>query len=126
VPAQHGGAFAHPDDAMPAALAEPGTVMRCPPDLSASGGAAIADLYVQGGLAVAQHQPDRRSRRVPHRVAQRLLHDPVGGQVHALREGPGGAGDVDGDRDPAGARRFEQAVQVAEAGLGSGARLVAA
>jgi hypothetical protein len=63
---------------------------------------------------------------VPHRVAQRLLHDPVRGQVHALREGPGSAADPDGDRHPASAGRFEQTVGIVEAGLGRGVRLVAA
>ena len=63
---------------------------------------------------------------MPQRIAQGLLHDPVSGQVHALRYRAGVAADVGGNRDAAVTRRFEQAGQIVQAGLRRDIRLVAA
>ena len=63
---------------------------------------------------------------MPHGVAQRLLDDPVGGQVHPSRQRAGGAADASGDRYARAPRGLQQFLQVIEARLGRGVRRLAA
>ena len=57
---------------------------------------------------------------MPHRVAQRLLHDAVGGQVYAFRQCQGVPAEGDGDRHATAARRVEQGVQIGQSRLRRG------
>ena len=63
---------------------------------------------------------------MPHHVAQRLLQDPVGGQVHALRQGPGGAADGATHEHAPAAGRFQQPGQLTQARLRGGGGAAAA
>ncbi len=84
--AEHRGAFAHADDAVP------GCGRR---RVVAGGGRRVVpDAEPQAARLVVDLDGRARPGRVPQRVAERLLHDPVGGQLHTGRQRPLDADDA--------------------------------
>ena len=82
---------------------------------SPAAGAVVDDLDLERVGAVAQRAPRRaRSPGVLERVRERLLHDPVGGQVDARRQRPRLALDAQLDRQPGAAHLREQRVELVE------------
>src|SRR6266536_908396 len=80
LPAEHGDALAHAEQAMATRRRAGHLGMAV---------AVIDDLDVEAVAGVADRDGGLRRTRVPHRVGERLLHDPVGGQVQPGRQRPG-------------------------------------
>ena len=77
----------------------------------------VGDRQLERVGPVAERHRRVRAAGVLDDVGQRLLHDPVGGQVDALRQRPRLALDGQVDADAGGARALEQLVELAEPGL---------
>ncbi len=93
--AEGGGPLAHADDAVAARRRS----VRGHPE------PVIVDLDDEVPVAVRDAHAGLRRPGVPRHVGERLLHDPVGGQVHARRQRAGWAGDLDLHRQPGAAAR---------------------
>ena len=86
-----------------------------PPGLGGGGAlAGVGDRQLERVGAVAERDRGVRAAGVLDDVRQRLLHDPVGGQVDALRQRPRLALDGQLDADAGGAGALEQLVELAE------------
>ena len=92
-PAGAPGSLAHAEQAVPAL---PAPSWPVPPRRPPAAGAVVADPQLQRMVVVAELDIDRRARRVPPGVGERLLHDAVGGELDARVE----VGDRAGDDEP--------------------------
>ncbi len=84
-----------------------------------TGGAGTVVTYAQSERVgvVVQLDLDRRARRVPPSVGQRLLHEPVCGQLDAGRKRRNRPLEHEPHRRPGGARGLEQVAEPVEPGL---------
>src|SRR5262249_25068829 len=142
LPADHGGAFPHADQAVPAAPLLPATrttvAGTAGTEPSAAGaaagrttsagatgaGAAVPDPQPQRVPAVVQLHIDRRARGVPAGVGERLLHDAVRGELDAGRQRHHVAlQDQPGTAAGRGAGLVDQLVELRQAGLRGPGRL---
>src|SRR5271165_3781097 len=82
-------------------------------------GARVGDPDRHESLLVANLDGGPRPRRVPQRVGQRLLDDPVRGQVHPGRQAGRLADDLVHDRESGAADGVEHLIEANEGGGGS-------
>jgi hypothetical protein len=119
LPAEHRGPLPHPHHPMtgPAPVGTPagaGQAIRRGPRR------AVDHLQRHSVVPVLDLDPHLGAGRVLHRVAERLLQDPVGRQLHGRRQRAGRPGHGGGHRQPGGPAVGEQVVESVQAGLRRG------
>jgi hypothetical protein len=79
--------------------------------------AVVADGQLQGIGQVRHPHLEPRCTRVLEGVGDRLLHDPVGGEIERCRQRPLGSGGLQGHLKPRIVRGFEQRIDLLQSGL---------
>ncbi len=77
----------------------------------------VGDVHAQSDRKVGEVDPGARARCVPQHVAERLLHDPVGRQLHAGRQWSARPAAARGDGQAGGPDVVHQRVEPVEGGL---------